>query len=186
MAELTRVYAFFDGGYVRRRLDEIGVDWTRTSLRDVAKVGLNYIGGGWGAAMTLSRSFVYDAVPDGADESNDAVAKWLARTNREMDVHVKAGRLRGDGQARRQKGVDIQLAVDALSFATSGILDVVMLVTGDADFAPLAMAVREKGPLVAVCAFRAGLSPLLMDAADRVGYLPSDPAAWAGWTLPDV
>jgi uncharacterized LabA/DUF88 family protein len=185
VAELTRVYAFLDGGYVRQRLEELGVDWTEISLRSVALSSLDFIGGGWGAAMTLSRAFLYDAVSDDVDELTDRVAKWLARNNREMDLHVKRGRLRGaSGDRLRQKGVDVQLAVDALSFATSGVLDVVMLVAGDADFAPLAEAVRNKGPLVAVCAFRRGLSPLLADAADRVGYLPNDAGSWESWKLP--
>jgi len=184
MAELTRVYAFYDGGYIRKRLGELRIDWGEVNLRSVALASLDFIGGGWGSAMALNRVFVYDAVGDEVDESTDRVAMWLNRNNRELDVHVRRGRLRGTSGRLRQKGVDIQLAVDALTYSTSGILDAVMLVTGDADFAPLAEAVRNKGPLVAVCAFRKGLSPLLVEAADRVGYLPDEQTAWKGWSLP--
>lgn len=53
-----------------------------------------------------------------------------------MDVHVRYGRLAGALRSgRRQKGVDVQLAVDALNSAVDGVCDVAILVTGDADFA---------------------------------------------------
>lgn len=186
---MLRVYAFIDGGYVRSGLEKLSVAWQDVNLSDVVAVAVNqWIGGKWqGEFMGVSRAFIYDAVADNAAE-DDPVMSWLDRHDQLRDVHVRRGGLAGDpkkGMPRRQKAVDVQLAVDALTFAARGVFDVALFVTGDADFVPVAEAVRDSGPLVAVCGFRESLAEGLQRVADRVGNLPEDPNAWTGWRLPD-
>ena len=135
----------------------------------------------------MSRTFVYDAVPEEAESSTRIVDQWLERNGGQIDVHVRYGRLAGDrASRRRQVGVDAQLAVDALNFAWIGAYEIAVLVTGDGDFSPVAEAIRQRGRLVGVCAFRNSLSDELRQQADRVGYLPDDPNAWSAWKLPTL
>lgn len=188
MADHVRVYVFFDGGYIRDGLNKIGVPWSEVDLSQVANVALKWVGRSWRELpMKVSRVFIYDAVPDDADPSGNEVEKWLKRNGEQMDAHVRRGHLAGDrrgGQRIRQKAVDVQLAVDALSLASNNVFDMALLVTGDADFAPVAQAICDKGPLVAVCCFENSLSDALREVADRVGYLDEEPGAWQGWQLP--
>jgi uncharacterized LabA/DUF88 family protein len=188
--KLSQVYAFVDAAQLRSGLESIGVPWRDLRLMDLAVGGLQGIRRERdGTDMVINRVFVYDAISEDDQPSSDdeAVEQWLRRNNDEMDVHVRFGRLAGDprkAKGRRQKGVDVQLAVDALTFASDGLFDVALFVTGDADFAPVVEASRDKGPRVAVFCFRSSLSTELREVADRVGYLPEDPATYAGWKLP--
>lgn len=58
------------------------------------------------------------------------------------------------------------LAVDMLEDAHRGIIDVAMLFSGDADFAPLLEAVRQYGPRVIVVAHSDSLADDLRLVAD--------------------
>ena len=188
--KLSQVYAFVDAAQLRSGLESIGAPWQDLSIPDVALAALRDIRRDRdGADMVISRVWIYDAISEDDQPSSDdeAVEQWLRRNNDEMDVHVRFGRLAGDpkkAKGRRQKGVDVQLAVDALTFASNGLFDVALFVTGDADFAPVVEAIRDKGPRVAIFSFRSSLSPVLREVADRVGYLWEDPATYAGWKLP--
>ena len=95
------------------------------------------------------------------------------------DTHVVEGQVRQGKRRPEQKGVDVQLAVDALQAANRGVVGAIALVSGDADFIPLVKAVRDVGPHVIVIAFKESLSPDLRTAADRVVVLDSPPEDWA-------
>ena len=69
--------------------------------------------------------------------------------------------------ARNPKGVDIQLSVDALSNAYQDNLDVVYLVAGDGDYAPLVAECQRLGKSVFVAAVSSGLNNNLKVLADR-------------------
>jgi uncharacterized LabA/DUF88 family protein len=56
-------------------------------------------------------------------------------------------------QSGREKGVDVALAVDALQVGLAGLIDVAILVTGDADLVPLARAMMKHGIRVGVVYF---------------------------------
>jgi uncharacterized LabA/DUF88 family protein len=92
-------------------------------------------------------------------------------------VRVKYGRLieSTTGKARRQKAVDILLAVDALGMAARRLYDVLLLVAGDGDYVPILESVSDLGPLCTISVFHRALSHDLVRAADRVGYLYEDP-----------
>ena len=180
---MLRVYAFVDGGYLRQGLGTISVAWQELNVRELAHAARGMVRDRWqGETMQVGRVFVYDAVPEGADEE-DEVERWLRRNGRELDVHIRRGLV--VGTPPRQKGVDIKLAVDALSMAAKGVYDCALLFAGDGDFVPIVEAVRSEGPLVAVCCFRNSISRQLKNEADRVGYLPGDSSSWDAWKLPD-
>lgn len=186
MTEHVRVYVFFDGGHIRRGLEDMDVPWHDVDLSEVAKVAVKWVGRTWQELpMRVSRILIYDGVADDGDPSQQQVERWLRRNGERKDVHVRPGRLVARPGKPRQKAVDVQLAVDALSWAWNGLFDVALLVTGDGDFTPLAEAIRDRGPLVAVCSFGKKLSDELREVADRVGYLPADPNAWQAWKLPE-
>lgn len=69
---------------------------------------------------------------------------------------------------------DVGLAVDAIKFADK--LDVVILMSGDGDFAPLVTYLQEnKGCQVEVVAFSGSTSQKLLDVVDDFIDLGSDP-----------
>jgi len=74
----------------------------------------------------------------------------------------------GRRQQRREKGVDIALAVDMLEHAFRDNYDTAMLCTGDSDFVPVLRAVKSAGKHAMCCSHRCQLSKDedLLDAAD--------------------
>lgn len=188
MASHHRVYAFFDGAHIRDGLAKMGVDWRDVDLSTVARAAIKWVGDSWqGLPLRMTRVWIYDAIPDEGSKDDGEVEYWLTRNDRQADTHVRRGHLAGDPRKqslRRQKAVDVQLAVDALEFSSQGVFDAALFVTGDADFVPVAESVRNKGYLVAVCSFRDKLAEVWKEVADRVGFLPDDPKAWDAWKLP--
>lgn len=75
--------------------------------------------------------------------------------------------LRKVKNARNPKGVDIQLTVDVLSNTYQNNLDVVYLIAGDGDYAPLISECQRQGKQVFVAALSSGLNPSLRLQADR-------------------
>lgn len=64
--------------------------------------------------------------------------------------------------------VDVLMAVDSVELVRDMMPDVVVLVTGDADFAPLALHVRRRGIRVEVAAAAPNLGSALRGAANEV------------------
>lgn len=58
---------------------------------------------------------------------------------------VREGRLQRIGSMFKQKGVDIQLAVDLVRLSLSGKIDHAVMVTGDSDFVPAIEAAQDAG-----------------------------------------
>jgi uncharacterized LabA/DUF88 family protein len=66
-----------------------------------------------------------------------------------------------------EKGIDVMIATDLLYFAWSGFYDVAILISGDADFAYAAQAVKNMGKHVEVAYFENAASKDLLDVADN-------------------
>lgn len=64
--------------------------------------------------------------------------------------------------------VDVLMAIDAVELSRDMAPDVVVLVTGDADFAPLALHLRRRGIRVEVAAAAPNLGSALKGAANEV------------------
>jgi uncharacterized LabA/DUF88 family protein len=89
---------------------------------------------------------------------------WL-RSNGFMVV-TKDGAPAEEG--RYKANVDVMMAIDALELSVEMRPDVVILVTGDADFAYLVIKLRRRGIRVEVASVAANLGNLLKSAANDV------------------
>jgi uncharacterized LabA/DUF88 family protein len=89
---------------------------------------------------------------------------WL-RSNGFMVV-TKDGAPAEEG--RYKANVDVMMAIDALELSVEMRPDVVILVTGDADFAYLAIKLRRRGIRVEVASVAQNLGNILRSAANEV------------------
>jgi uncharacterized LabA/DUF88 family protein len=97
------------------------------------------------------------------DKKNKFV-QWL-RSNGFMVV-TKDGSPAEEG--RYKANVDVMMAIDALELSVEMQPDVVILVTGDTDFAYLAIKLRRRGIRVEVASVSQNLGNLLRSAANDV------------------
>ena len=67
-----------------------------------------------------------------------------------------------------KSNVDVMMAIDAIELSTAMNPDVVTLVTGDADFAYLALQLRRRGIYVEVASVAANLGSGLKSTANEV------------------
>src|SRR6266403_1665960 len=137
-----------------------GLDWLK--LRDFLA--------GPNTARDLIEMVVYAGLPpaistwqDERDRKNKFV-HWL-RSNGFMVV-TKDGAPAEEG--RYKANVDVMMAIDALELSIEMRPDVVILVTGDADFAYLATKLRRHGIRVKVASVAANLGHILRSAANEV------------------
>src|SRR5271166_2542245 len=138
-----REYLFIDGGCLRASVQKICQD-----LFGHPSEYLPYIPS---IASGFDKIFYYDAVPGKEHEENQAA--YEARVQPDYDrfaeiqaldrVHVALGKTVGPG--RRQKGVDVHLAVDMMTHAFRGNITKATLFAGDADFVPLIKALVSEG-----------------------------------------
>ena len=173
---------FIDGGYLRKEAAE---RWSTANVnpRNLAtRVTGHPTVQSWAAVSTtahnalLGRVTYYDGLPDDGEESEHE-EYWRA-IELLPDVHLGFGALRGLGRRVRQKGVDTLIAVDMLVGAFSGIFDMAVLVSGDADFTPVVEEVRRRGVMVAVAGVSTSVSGDLRRVADRYIELDSQ------WVMP--
>jgi uncharacterized LabA/DUF88 family protein len=137
-----------------------GLDWLK--LRDFLA--------GPDTGRDLIEMVVYAGLPpaiptwqDERDKKNKFV-HWL-RSNGFMVV-TKDGAPAEEGHYKAN--VDVMMAIDALELSIEMRPDVVILVTGDADFAYLATKLRRHGIRVEVASVAANLGNILRSAANEV------------------
>jgi uncharacterized LabA/DUF88 family protein len=106
------------------------------------------------------------AIPTWQDERDkkNKFVHWL-RSNGFMVV-TKDGAPAEEGHYKAN--VDVMMAIDALELSMEMRPDVVILVTGDADFAYLAIKLRRHGIRVEVASVAANLGNMLRSAANDV------------------
>ncbi len=133
-------YLFIDGAYLRSNFEH----QMRTFYGQVPRLNFKQLC----ADLEASRIYYYDAI-DYVQATNESEAAFTQRVNDLVDlhdyinsipgVHVRDGRVRRSPvrKKREQKGVDVQLAVDALEHAARGNVTVASVLTGDLDFEPL-------------------------------------------------
>ena len=137
-----------------------GLDWLK--LRDFLA--------GPNSGRDLIEMVVYAGLPpaiptwqEERDKKNKFV-HWL-RSNGFMVV-TKDGAPAEEGHYKAN--VDVMMAIDALELSIEMRPDVVILVTGDADFAYLAIKLRRHGICVEVASVAANLGNMLRSAANNV------------------
>jgi uncharacterized LabA/DUF88 family protein len=137
-----------------------GLDWLK--LRDFLA--------GPATGRELIEMVVYAGLPPAIpiwQEERDKKNKfmhWL-RSNGFMVV-TKDGSPTEEG--RYKANVDVMMAIDALELSVEMRPDVVILVTGDADFAYLAIKLRRRGIRVEVASVAQNLGNILKSAANEV------------------
>src|SRR5919109_1770942 len=137
-----------------------GLDWLK--LRDFLA--------GPETGLELIEMVVYAGLPPAIpiwQEERDKKNKfmqWL-RSNGFMVV-TKDGAPAEEG--RYKANIDVMMAIDALELSVEMRPDVVILVTGDADFAYLATKLRRRGIRVEVASVAANLGHILRSAANDV------------------
>lgn len=168
---LKSCYLYIDAAYVRERLKEANynIEFNPDRLAEYARSAPLYE-----ATIHVIRRFFYDAIDENAKpEVIEKQIAYLDKVKGLNDTHVVLGNVR-KSKKKEQKGVDVQLAVDALEAAQLGIVDVIAILSGDEDFVPLVEAIRRAGPHVFVLAFNSCVTKGLKDAADRYYSLPED------------
>lgn len=96
---------------------------------------------------------------------------WIVPNNKVGEISkrqqpvVQAEDLKPDFQ---QKGVDMRIGLDIASLSTKHIVDILVLVTGDADFIPAMKLARREGLLVYLEAMGHGVNDMLKVHADVV------------------
>jgi uncharacterized LabA/DUF88 family protein len=137
-----------------------GLDWLK--LRDFLA--------GPNTGRELIEMVVYAGLPppipiwqDERDKKNKFM-HWL-RSNGFMVV-TKDGAPAEEG--RYKANVDVMMAIDALELSVEMQPDVVILVTGDADFAYLAIKLRRRGIRVEVASVAQNLGNILRSTANEV------------------
>jgi len=91
-----------------------------------------------------------------------------------VSVTVKTLKMRRDSSGKPravEKGVDVALVTDLLSFAWEEAYDDAVLVSGDADYTGAVEKVKSKGRMVDVVAWKESLSRELKLVASKVVYI---------------
>jgi len=154
-----REYLFIDAGYLRQRINEFATTFFNEE---------HY---GWDCqaiAGPFLKTFFYDCPPD---EKNAHVlpqyGDLITATKRLPGVHVVLGVLTS-GKNKRQKQVDVKLAVDMLSHTLNRTMEAATLLAGDQDFVPVLEALVRAGMYVSLTYAPSSISPALLDAADSI------------------
>ncbi|NJO64253.1 MAG: NYN domain-containing protein [Richelia sp. RM2_1_2] len=117
----------------------------------------------------LIEMVIYFGLPPAKDrfeEQRKAKEKFIywARSNGFLVV-TKEGKAKGDGY---ENNVDVVMAIDAMELALEIKPDIVVLVTGDSDFAYLAEKLRRRGIRVEVASVEQSLGSELRNSANSV------------------
>lgn len=157
-------YVYIDAGYIIEHLKRARyrTDFDPRVLATFVDAGM--AGSYW--VYDVVRIYYYDAALEASDPDFEAQRDRLVRLQTLDYVFVRTGWV--TGKRRRQRAVDVQLAVDALEAARTGTIQAIALFAGDADFTPLAEAVHRAGTRFLVVAWKDSLSQELANAADLV------------------
>ncbi|MFQ6133397.1 MAG: NYN domain-containing protein [Armatimonadota bacterium] len=118
--------------------------------------------------VELIRTYYYTARPE-PDEEPKAYEQWrkhVKAIQQTQNAKVRLGHLVGEGSKKRQKGVDVYLALEMYRLARDDAYDVAILVSGDGDFVELVEQVQNTGRRVLVRYFERHCSEHLKRAGD--------------------
>lgn len=176
-----QTYLFVDGGHLRKYYAEASDRWFQSQTEIDYELLKNY--------FHAQKCFYYDCVDDVLDTrvSTDETARRAAAQKAELDriqetpgTHVRLGAMTGTRKNRRQKQVDILLAVEMLTHAVRRNMSRAVLLTGDQDFKPAVDSLVQMGLFVTVAGDKRHTSRALKQAADE--YRPLTIANYYRWT----
>ncbi len=156
---MERVSVFIDGSNLYHGLKS---NKAPTTL-NFHKFGLHLSNG-----RKLIRIYYYTAPRDqqAGKEQYQAQQRFLDALHRTPYLEVKLGRLLKRGQTYVEKGVDIMIATDMISFAYQDAYDTAILVSGDGDFVSCVRAVKDAGKHVENACFKNSRANHLMQVCD--------------------
>jgi uncharacterized LabA/DUF88 family protein len=159
-------YLFIDGGYLQDKYEKIQ-PW----FEGHGEINFLSIKGEFGA----KKVFYYDCLDD-QKRGHESQADFDLRLDqqkqffnkiRELEgFHVQLGTLVGNGKKRRQKEVDILLAVDMMNHAIRGNMNTGILLSGDRDFRPLVQSLVQMGTYVLISSAEESTAKEFIWAAD--------------------
>src|SRR6516162_164936 len=134
------IYAFIDGAYLRSRLTYIAKHLAIDAFKDPLEFDYAAFG-----THNAYKAFYYDCLPARkSTESRDDYEKRVEPQQRLFKsikslpgYHVVLGETIRSGGDIVQKGVDISIAVDMLTYSFRGVISEAILFAGDRDFVPL-------------------------------------------------
>jgi uncharacterized LabA/DUF88 family protein len=148
------------------------------------------------------RAFFYDCIDDerqpGETEENfqkrvRTQETFFGKLGELHRFHVRQGSLKGTKKRRRQKEVDVLLAVDMLTHGYDGNMEKAVLIAGDLDFRPVVESLVRRGAFVEVWYEAKSASSELPGAADygqkldfRILYRWSAPSFQSHHPLPSL
>ncbi|HEX9223649.1 MAG TPA: NYN domain-containing protein [Candidatus Acidoferrales bacterium] len=162
-----RTYLFIDGEYLRRIHREAMQSFF------AADGDLELSGVMWKAQA--SRAYFYDSLDDIPRPGEDELAcrariapleEFFAGVRDLSGFHVRLGTVTGQGKRRRQKEVDILLAVDMLTHGFNGSMEKAILLAGDLDFRPIIETLVRNGVFVEIWYHHTSVAQDLPGAAD--------------------
>jgi len=142
---------FIDGGFLRQLSIKYNghdrIDYEQLAVNLVNRVNKNRV-----FQADLIRIYYYDAIVDANDPEHKEQREYFMTIANKRFYTLRLGRLvrsLGATSAKkpkfRQKGVDILMAIDALSMAYENHYVTGVFIVGDADFLPLIEAVKDAG-----------------------------------------
>ena len=153
-----RTYAFVDADNLKKSMDKLlkdrGFNDEEIKLFQYEKLFHGH-----------DRAFAYLAKTD-----SDDLPEWIRKLQATSCI-VRFGRLSEKNGTKKQEGVDVMLAVDAMKHAHRGNFDECVLFSGDGDFLPLIEALVDEGITVQVVTFadpdQGTVTPELRNRADK-------------------
>ncbi len=94
--------------------------------------------------------------------------KWYEELNNRSGYVIKASFDKITSSRAIEKKIDINIAIDIVSFAYEDIYDTAVLVSGDGDFVPIVKKVKELNKNVEIWAFRYSLANALRDTLEPI------------------
>ena len=175
-AGTRRIMIFIDGQYLRKGLKKfVGTDKINyDNFTDELLTFTDYPE----LFPELIRVYYYDAIPRKEDAESmkyEEQINYLREILSNADYEIKLGRMKKlqDGTFR-QKGVDVQIAIDMLTKAYLNHYDIAILVGGDDDFLDVVKAVKDTGKRVIGAFFNESVSETLAGNFDTVAVLEED------------
>jgi uncharacterized LabA/DUF88 family protein len=178
---MKSVYLFIDGGHLRTNYRQTMSPW----FGGDGRIDFNRVKD----TFKAEKCFYYDCRDDlkRDGESDDGYAARVAEQDSYFNAiqeipgcHVRLGNLAGQGKKKRQKEVDILLAVDILNHAVRDNLLRATLLTGDRDFKPVVDSLVQMGVFISVAGDQTHMSKELAWAADS--FTPLTFSHYFDWT----
>jgi uncharacterized LabA/DUF88 family protein len=128
------------------------------------------------AGRPLFRTYYYNVIQDPLQrpESHREQQEFLDTLRKTPYLEVRLGSTKLLQGVPVEKGVDIMLGTDLLSYAWGNLYDVAVLVSGDGDFTYALQAVKNMGRHVEVAYFGSNVSRNLLEVADKSISLDHD------------